>query len=172
MTTTTAQINPYPDIAPPAGARPIEDWQAIEPQPYRVVIGDDRTVTDHKLRVSPTAIQLADGSIDDGTTIEAPCRTGSLGRRNRESHRGGCMTHYIDPRPGWIRERTYVLHKSGLRWIDAREQAEAEADVEFGTIEPRPRLTKRGRISNATHVRPALPALPGAGRTIPRATER
>jgi hypothetical protein len=72
MTTTTAQINPYPDIAPPAGARPIEDWQAIEPQPYRVVIGDDRTVTDHKLRVSPTAIQLADGSIDDGTTIEAP----------------------------------------------------------------------------------------------------
>jgi hypothetical protein len=70
--TTAAQINPYPDIAPPAGARPIEDWQAIEPQPYRVVIGDDRTVTDHKLRVSPTAIQLADGSIDDGTTIEAP----------------------------------------------------------------------------------------------------
>jgi hypothetical protein len=41
------------------------------------------------------------------------------------------MTEHIDPRPGWVRERTYVLHKSALRWIDAREQA--EADVEFGT---------------------------------------
>jgi hypothetical protein len=43
------------------------------------------------------------------------------------------MTDHIDPRPGWIRERTYVLHKSGLRWIDARKQA--EADDKFGTEE-------------------------------------
>jgi hypothetical protein len=48
---------------------------------------------------------------------------------------GGCMTHYIDPRPGWIRDRTYELHNSGLRWIDAREQADAEADDKFGAEE-------------------------------------
>ena len=26
------------------------------------------------------------------------------------------MTHYIDPRPGWLRQRTYELHKSGLSY--------------------------------------------------------
>ncbi|MCW2689881.1 MAG: hypothetical protein JWR37_4771 [Mycobacterium sp.] len=45
------------------------------------------------------------------------------------------MAHYIDPRPGWIRERTYELHKSGLNWIGARKQAETEADDKFGTEE-------------------------------------
>jgi hypothetical protein len=39
---------------------------------------------------------------------------------------------YIDPRPSWIRERTYELHQ-GMRWIEARTQAEAEADEKFGT---------------------------------------
>lgn len=41
------------------------------------------------------------------------------------------MTGHIDPRPGWVRQRTYELQKSGLRYADARVQAEAEADVEF-----------------------------------------
>ncbi|TPG31656.1 hypothetical protein EAH80_22130 [Mycobacterium hodleri] len=36
-----------------------------------MVIGHDRTVTDHKLRVSTSAVQWADGSVDDGT-VEAP----------------------------------------------------------------------------------------------------
>jgi hypothetical protein len=30
----------------------------------------------------------------------------------------------IDPRPGWVRQRTYELHQSGLSWLAAREQAE------------------------------------------------
>jgi hypothetical protein len=42
------------------------------------------------------------------------------------------MTGPIDPRPGWIRQRTYELHQSGLRWIDARRQAETEADERLG----------------------------------------
>jgi hypothetical protein len=41
----------------------------------------------------------------------------------------------IDPRPSWVRQRTYELHQSGLRWIDAREKADAEADDKFGTEE-------------------------------------
>jgi hypothetical protein len=60
----TAQINPYPDIAPPADATTVDDWQDIDPQPYRVVLGADRTVTDHPLTVSPSGVQFADGSIE------------------------------------------------------------------------------------------------------------
>jgi hypothetical protein len=43
------------------------------------------------------------------------------------------MTHYIDPRPGWVRQRTYELQKTGLSYAVAREQAETEADDKFAT---------------------------------------
>jgi len=49
---------------------------------------------------------------------------------------GWCMTGSLDPRPGWVRRRTHELHKSGLSWIDAREQA--VADDEFGSEENGP----------------------------------
>jgi hypothetical protein len=45
------------------------------------------------------------------------------------------MTHHIDPRPGWIRDRTYELHQSGMSYDAARTQAEAEADDKFGAEE-------------------------------------
>jgi hypothetical protein len=44
------------------------------------------------------------------------------------------MSHYIDPRPSWIRERTYELHQ-GMSWIAARAQAETEAAEKFGAEE-------------------------------------
>jgi hypothetical protein len=69
MTTTTAQINPYPDIAPPVGAEFADDW--VGEPPYRVIFGVDRTVTDHAARVYAVVVQLADGSIDEGL-IEGP----------------------------------------------------------------------------------------------------
>jgi|GEM_PF-6307638 len=47
------------------------------------------------------------------------------------------MTNPIDPRPGWIRERTYELHQSGLSYDAARRQAEAEADDKIGGEENR-----------------------------------
>jgi hypothetical protein len=40
-----------------------------------------------------------------------------------------------DPRPGWVRQRTRELHQSGLGWIAARKQAEAEAGDKFGSEE-------------------------------------
>lgn len=40
-----------------------------------------------------------------------------------------------DPRPGWVRQRTRELHQSGLGWIQARKQAETEADDKFGAEE-------------------------------------
>jgi hypothetical protein len=45
------------------------------------------------------------------------------------------MTEHIDPRPGWITDRTYELHESGLSYDAARKQAEAEADEKFGAEE-------------------------------------
>lgn len=42
------------------------------------------------------------------------------------------MTEHIDPRPGWVRQRTYELQKTGLSYADAREQADTEADAKFG----------------------------------------
>jgi hypothetical protein len=42
------------------------------------------------------------------------------------------VTGPVDPRSGWIRQRTYELQKSGLRYAVAREQAEAESDDKFG----------------------------------------
>jgi hypothetical protein len=41
----------------------------------------------------------------------------------------------VDPRPGWVRQRTRELHDSGLKWVEAREQAEAEADDKFAAEE-------------------------------------
>jgi hypothetical protein len=72
MTTITdSSTNPYPAVSPPPGATANDDWQADDHQPYRVVSGSDRTVTDHKLYVSTSAVQWADGKVEDGT-IEAP----------------------------------------------------------------------------------------------------
>jgi hypothetical protein len=58
------------DVAPPAGAVSATAWQCDMRQPYRVVFGADRTVTDHTVEVYTTAIQLTDGSLDDGTEVE------------------------------------------------------------------------------------------------------
>lgn len=37
----------------------------------------------------------------------------------------------VDPRPGWVRQRTYELQQTGLSYDAARRQADAEADAEF-----------------------------------------
>ncbi|MGY4646537.1 hypothetical protein [Mycobacterium sp. URHB0021] len=60
-----------PDGATPFGATTHDEWQDDDPQPYRIVFSTDRTVTDHPVRVSTSAVQWADGSIDGGA-IEAP----------------------------------------------------------------------------------------------------
>jgi hypothetical protein len=68
MTTPTRPNRP--DITPPPGAEFVDDWQS-DPS-HRVIFGADRTVTDHTVRVYASAVQLADGSIDDDL-IEGPC---------------------------------------------------------------------------------------------------
>lgn len=41
------------------------------------------------------------------------------------------MTGHLDPRSGWVRQRTYELQQSGLSYAAARAQADAEADEVF-----------------------------------------
>lgn len=68
---TIAASDLHPEVAPPPGVVIVDEWQQDDPQDYRVVIGADRTVTDHSARVSPSAVQWADGRVDDGR-IEGP----------------------------------------------------------------------------------------------------
>ena len=57
-----------PDIAPPLGARIVDEWQHDDPQPYRIVMGAHRTVTTtssgcpQPRSSGPTAASTPDGS--------------------------------------------------------------------------------------------------------------
>lgn len=66
MTTTALS----PAISPPPGTDFACPWEGDPP--HRTVFGVDRTITDSDARVYAAAIQLADGTVDDGT-IEPPC---------------------------------------------------------------------------------------------------
>jgi hypothetical protein len=81
MTTTTAHINPYPDIAPPAGAEVEADiWEDAQPQRYRVIYGVSRAIAGRNGRITVAenvlvwshCIQFQDESIDDGSAMEPP----------------------------------------------------------------------------------------------------
>ena len=72
MPTTTAHC--YLNVPLPTGVAAVDDWQPNDPLPYRVVLGAGRGVTDHTVRVQTSAIQFADGRIDDGR-IKAPTLT-------------------------------------------------------------------------------------------------
>lgn len=74
MTTTTDQIDPYPDVVPLPGADHVGKWDLDDPEhpePYRLLFGFDRTVTDHTVRVYASAVQLADGTTEEGS-IDGP----------------------------------------------------------------------------------------------------
>jgi hypothetical protein len=76
---TTAQINPYPDIAPPAGVD-ADEWQPDEPHPYRVLSGATRAVAVHRasregltaVGVYTHAVQLSDGNLSHDASHGGP----------------------------------------------------------------------------------------------------
>jgi hypothetical protein len=72
MPTTTAHC--YLNVPLPTGVAAVDDWHPHDPLPCRVVLGAGRGITDHKVRVQTSAIQFADGRIDDGR-IKAPTLT-------------------------------------------------------------------------------------------------
>ena len=67
MTTTTT---PFHDVPLPVGAISV-DYDPRD-STYRIIFGSTRAVTDCAVKVWWAAIQLADGSIDDGSHGEAP----------------------------------------------------------------------------------------------------
>ena len=63
QTTTT---HCHPDVPLPTDVVAASDWQANDPLPYRIILGEDRGITNHKMAVHTVAIQFADGRIADG----------------------------------------------------------------------------------------------------------
>jgi hypothetical protein len=61
-----------PNTPLPAGAVCNDDWQPMTRHAYRWIHSPNRGITGHPAIVWSSAIQWADGSIDDGR-IEAPC---------------------------------------------------------------------------------------------------
>lgn len=60
-------------VALPAGAIEADEWQLDDDAPhYRVVMGPSRGVEGSSAALRTTAIQFADGAIDDGEHLEAP----------------------------------------------------------------------------------------------------
>jgi hypothetical protein len=65
--------NTIPDVPIPARGSQTDDWQDDTPQPYRVLFGVLRNSGGVKFTtVQATAVQFADGRIDDGSVHEAP----------------------------------------------------------------------------------------------------
>ncbi|MDT5052957.1 MAG: hypothetical protein QOF66_1323 [Mycobacterium sp.] len=61
-----------PDVPVPAGVEP-DAWQDDVPQPYRILFGVLRNTDGVEYTtVQATAVQYADGRIDDGSVLEAP----------------------------------------------------------------------------------------------------
>ena len=60
---------PHPDVAPPDGAE-TSGWEDGEPAAR--VVHDNRRLEDESVSLFLHATQLADGSFDDGSVIEAP----------------------------------------------------------------------------------------------------
>ncbi|GAS87546.1 hypothetical protein [Mycolicibacterium brisbanense] len=58
----------------PVGAESADSWEPGDSEfpPYRIVSGSERRVTDSDIEVKATAIQWANGSIEDGTVDECP----------------------------------------------------------------------------------------------------
>jgi len=66
---TAAQINPYPAVAPPAGAT-ADIWEGTPPE--RIVYSASRGIPDYEVNVWTSANQFADGTLDDGSRTEPP----------------------------------------------------------------------------------------------------
>jgi hypothetical protein len=66
----------YPDVPLPAGVTAAGGWQPNDALPYRVVLGEDRGVTNHNVVVHTIAIQFADGRIADGRIKAATVYSG------------------------------------------------------------------------------------------------
>lgn len=69
MTTTTT----YPDVPLPDGTNSLDGWQDDELLgTFRIISGKDRWPAGREVVIGTSAVQLADGSVDDGRVEDRP----------------------------------------------------------------------------------------------------
>jgi hypothetical protein len=106
MPTTTTHR--YPNVPLPTGVAAVFDWRPNDPLPYRVVLGANRAVTDHKVVVQTCAIQFADGRIDDGgivapsVTVSHACYNGRGLSSSQTRELAARLLEAADELDGWI----------------------------------------------------------------------
>src|SRR5271166_6435154 len=95
MPTTTTHCSP--SVPLPTGVAAAGSWQPKDPLPYRVVLGEDRGVTDHNMVVHTVAIQFADGRIKAATVYSG---RGLSSTQAREL--AAALLEAADQLDGWI----------------------------------------------------------------------
>src|SRR5271166_6481833 len=92
----------YPDLPLPTGAAAAGSWQPNDPLAYRVVLGEDRGVTDHNVVVHTVAVQFADGRIEDGRIKAATVYSGRGLTSAQARELAAALLEAADQLDGWI----------------------------------------------------------------------
>jgi hypothetical protein len=100
--TPTTTTDCYPDVPLPTGVEAAGGWQLNDRLPYRVVLGEDRGVTDHNVVVHTVAIQFADGRIEDGRIKAAPVYSGRGLSSTQARELAAALLEAADQLDGWI----------------------------------------------------------------------
>jgi hypothetical protein len=114
MPTTTTHR--YPNVPLPAGVAAVFDWRPNDPLPYRVVLGASRGVSDHNVVVHTSAIQFADGRIDDGgivapsVTISHACYNGRGLSTTQARELAARLLEAAEELDGWIESSQAASH--------------------------------------------------------------
>jgi hypothetical protein len=99
MSTTTT--TPLPDVSPPHGftADPWEDTTCREPNPWRLIHGPSRVVTDHEGAVRIRAVQYGDSRVEDVEIMVWPNDDGPNSDQAREL--ASALLQAADAIDGW-----------------------------------------------------------------------
>ena len=90
-----------PDVPLPTGVASAGGWQPNDPLPYRVVLGEDRGVTDHNVVVHTVAIQFADGRIADARIKAATVYSGRGLSSTQARELAAALLEAADQLDGW-----------------------------------------------------------------------
>ncbi len=100
MPTTTTHCSP--SVPLPTGVAAAGSWQLNDPLPYRVVLGEDRGITDHNVVVHTVAVQFADGRIEDGRIKAATVYSGRGLTSAQARELAAALLEAADQLDGWI----------------------------------------------------------------------
>ena len=101
-TSATPTTHRYSDVPLPTGVAAAGSWQPNDPLPYRVVLGEDRGITDHNVVVHTVATQFADGRIEDGRIKAATVYSGRGLSSTQARELAAALLEAADQLDGWI----------------------------------------------------------------------